>query len=66
MPRERTIKGPAKRGTILNVNTHPQEKSSRKDMAKQKVIKAGRAAKKSARSGKQHTSSTSNKKGNRT
>ncbi len=68
MPRERTIKGPAKRGTI----TKRQARTAAREVLEERYGKAksyetaGRAAKKSARSGKQQTSSTSNKRGNRT
>ena len=74
MPRERTIKGPPKPGTIteekafavakeiLEERYGKQERHSEQG----KHHTAGRVKKKSARSGKQQTSSTSNKRGNRT
>ena len=67
MPRERTIKGPAKRGTI----TKRQARTAAREVLEERYGKAGKsyadgAAKKSGRSSKQQTSRTSHKRGNRT
>ena len=68
MPRERTIKGPPKPGTITEEKAFTVAKEILEERyGKQgKYHTAGKAAKKSARSGKQQTASTSNKRGNRT
>ena len=67
MPRERTIKGPAKRGTI----TKRQARTAAREVLEERYGKAGKSyadgvAKKSGQSSKQQTSRTSNKRGNRT
>ena len=63
MPRERTIKGPAKRGTI----TKRQARTAAREVLEQRYGGyADGAAKKSGQSSKRQTSSTSHKRGNRT
>jgi hypothetical protein len=68
MPRERTIKGPAKRGTI----TKRQARTAAREILEERYGKAnnyetaGKAAKKSPQSGKQQTASTTNKRGSST
>lgn len=74
MPRERTIKGPPKPGTITEEKAFTvakeilEERYGKQETHNKqgKYHTAGKAVKKSARSGKQQTASTSNKRGNRT